>query len=125
VIAHRVIGAATVALAVGCASPMAEATRVSNAAFVAGETEGEVLERECNDRMRVATAADVPAIDARCRTLRDSYRAMRLGRAALLAAITVAEKSGDTTEVVARAADLAHATLMLGKAINAMREQKP
>jgi len=49
---------------------------------------------------------------------------VKLGHAALLAALATAEASGDTTDVVARASDLAFATQRLGRAILAMEERR-
>lgn len=128
---------------VGCAHPLTGPTLLANSARASLDVAAPILRTECVDerdrenrecKLAIEKAKGAEAIEAsrQCDSVRAerdrfcgpaviSYRKVRLAHAALVAAIAVAQESGESGEVIKRAAVLAEAVTELGRKLEGMK----
>lgn len=113
-----VFAAGPLALLTGCAGELAAATLAANAAREAGLIAAAELEASCTSRYATATAAEVPALDARCLPLAEAYAEARAAHLALVSALELADRGEalDEASLAGLVEDLARAGQALSRA---------
>lgn len=107
------------ALLTGCRGPLDGAILAANTAREAGLVAAAELAASCTARYQVASADEVPSIDARCLPLARAYAAHRAAHLALAAVLVRAERGEpvDAVEVATLVARLADAGAALSEVV--------